>query len=116
MTSDEARVVWQSMAAVEQARVWHAIDPDMARRLIDMTQQHERHEQRLDWAYFALRISALVAGLTSVVVLGVVAWHYANVHATGQGLAVFCSGAAAVASVFLGTTGVRAAARTRKAK
>jgi hypothetical protein len=116
MTTDESRLAWQSMAAVEQARAWHAVDPEMARKLIAMTQQHEQHEQHLDWAYFALRVSGLVAGLASVVVLGVVAWHYANVHATGQGLAVFCSGAAAVASVFLGATGLRGAIKVRRAK
>jgi hypothetical protein len=114
MTTDDTRVTWQSLPAIEQARAWHAVDPAMATRLIDLTDQQLRHEQRMDWAYFIFRISALFSGLAAVIVLGFVSWHYADVKATGQGLTVFCSGAAAVASVFLGTSGLRAVMKRRK--
>lgn len=114
MTSGEARLAWQKIEALDQAREWHAVDPEIARGLVATADRMIVHEQRLDWAYLILRFSAQIAGLASVAVLGVVAWHYANVRATGDGLAVFCSGAAAVASVFLSTAGARLRIRSRR--
>jgi hypothetical protein len=112
----ESSTGWESMALLEQARSWHEFDPIVAKGIIksakeevkyrrDLDRQDMVHRHRVEWALIALSVLGVIAGFGSVVILGFVAWHYADAGETAQGLGVFCSGAAAVATVFLGATG-----------
>jgi len=110
---DAAQSAWASLGAVEQAKEWEAFRPgtfqemfesvklasESKRRSEELAAQHER---RLDYIAVMIQVLALVFGLTTVLVLAVVAKYYVDDHAAADGSRIFGFGAASIVASFVG--------------
>jgi hypothetical protein len=58
------------------------------------------HAHKMDTRVWVTQFVGLILGFVNVIVLAVVAWHYADTGNLVPGLAVFSTGAGATASVY----------------
>jgi hypothetical protein len=110
---DYAQSAWASLGAVEQAKEWEAFRPgtfqemfesvklisEAKRRSEELAAQHER---RLDYIAVMVQVLALVFGLTTVLVLALVAKYYADHKAAADGARIFGFGAGSIVAAFIG--------------
>jgi hypothetical protein len=93
---------WGRLDAIQQNKAWTKANPEQSQRIFALAEAAVRHELRMDWAYYFLRILSL--GTTGVVGggIGYVAWHLAD---TGQGISAVgvLSGAGSAVVAVLGT-------------
>ena len=92
---------WADLPAADQARKWEQVSPGTFDRVMAGVERAERHDRRMDWAEVVLRALGLLAGVGSVVVMGVTAMHFADQGAATQGAGIFGAGAASVIGAFL---------------
>ncbi|HEX8865763.1 MAG TPA: hypothetical protein VF821_08910, partial [Lentzea sp.] len=90
---------------------WHAKAPHISDKLIELAEEHARaqwelekmrelHSQRMDLRRWWAQMAMLLMGLCNVVVLALVAWHYADTGNVVPGLTIFGAGAGLTAGAF----------------
>lgn len=88
---------WLGLAPLEKAAAWEAEAPQTAAKIVEMAEAHYRHLHRVEWARVTLDFFRLTCGIVSLVLLGRVAIHLADVGAPTQAAALMGGGTTLVA-------------------
>jgi hypothetical protein len=110
---DSAQSAWASLGAVEQAKEWEAFRPGTFQEMYEFVKNSSearrrseelaaQHERRLDYIAVLVQVLALIFGLTTVIVLAVVAKYYADHKAAADGARIFGFGAGSIVAAFIG--------------
>jgi len=112
-SDDAAQSAWATLGAPEQAKKWESFRPGTFEQMFEfvkLTAEAKRrseelaaqHERRLDYIAIMVQVLALVFGLTTVLVLALVAKYYADHNAAGDGAKIFGFGAGSIVAAFVG--------------
>jgi len=88
------------------------VNPGTFERIMNSVERAERHDQRMEWADFALRFFGMLCGLGSASILALLAKYYIDHGAASQGAGIFGAGTASVVGVFVAERFRRRATRT----
>jgi hypothetical protein len=113
LSDDGPQSAWATLGAVEQAKEWEAFRPGTFQEMFEFVKfaseakRHSeelaaQHERRLDYIAVMVQVLALVFGLTTVLVLALVAKYYADHNAAADGAKIFGFGAGSIVAAFVG--------------
>ncbi|TCO56919.1 hypothetical protein [Actinocrispum wychmicini] len=102
---------WEDLTPWDKAAEWYSVAPEIAEQVMALAKRHAEHqwamdqkraehEQRMDVRVWVTQLAALAIGLINVLVLAIVAWHYADTGNVVPGLTVFGAGAGLTAGAY----------------
>lgn len=92
---------WADLAVWERAAAWEKKSPGTAEKIIEEIKAERRHKYRLDWAHWARQMTGVVLGFGCVVVIALLAWHYADVGSPIAGAVVMGAGTGSIVAIFV---------------
>ncbi|WP_322778574.1 hypothetical protein [Frankia sp. Cas4] len=87
--------VWDKLAA------WEKKSPATAKTLIEILQAERRHAHRLEWAHWARQMAGVILGFGCVIVMALLAWHYADIGSPINGALVMGAGTGSIVAIFV---------------
>lgn len=92
---------WADLPTAAQAKKWEEVSPGTFERIMKAVELAERHDRLMDWADLSVRILGLLCGLSSVVILALLAKYFSDHGATATALTLFGVSTASMVSVFV---------------
>jgi uncharacterized membrane protein len=107
-----SRDSWAALPTPARIEAYERACPGVAARMLDLIEKQHRHAQEMERWALRIRLFGYLCALTSVIVLALLAKHFADAGAAVEGATIVITGAVSLAGVFV--TGRMAAHRVRK--
>lgn len=102
---------WNDLSPWEKAAQWHEAAPHIADKVMALAEEstkqelaleksREDHRQKMELRLWWIQLLMVFIGLVNIVVLAIVAWHYADTGNVVPGLTVLGAGASLTAGVY----------------
>jgi hypothetical protein len=92
---------WHDLEIWDRLSSWERRSPGTAAELIGILKAERRHVYRMDWAIWVKQMLGVTLGFGCVVVMALLAWHYADLNAPVSGAVVMGAGTASIVAIFV---------------